>query len=263
VNPAKVAGRVAVALALPLFLIIAWWFASAGSDNVYFPPLSTIVKIFPPTWLEGGTDARIVADLLPSLGRLAMGLTLAALLGIGAGLAIGSSPTLRAVTEPVLEIFRAIPPPALVPLLVAIAGIDTLMKVLVIVIGCVWPILLNTVEGVRAIDPVLSDTCRAYGIRGQTRLRSLVLRSASPQIMTGLRQALSLGIILMVISEMFAASEGIGYTVVQFQRTFALPEMWTGIIVLGLLGVVLSWLFRLLEARVLTWYHGQREMQRS
>jgi len=263
VNPAKVAGRVTMALALPLFLVVSWWFASAGSEDLYFPPLRTIVEVFPETWLKGGADARIVADVVPSLGRLALGLTLAALVGIGAGLAIGSSPALRAVTEPVLEIFRAIPPPALVPLLVAIAGIDTLMKVLVIVIGCLWPILLNTVEGVRSIDPVLSDTCRAYGIRGQTRLRALVLRSASPQIMTGLRQALSLGIILMVISEMFAAKNGIGYTVVQFQRTFALPEMWTGIIVLGLLGVVLSLLFRLIEARVLSWYHGQREMQRS
>lgn len=262
-NPAKVAGRIGMAIALPLLLIAAWWLASEGSENLYFPPLKTIVEVFPETWLEGGADAPIVADLLPSLGRLTLGLAFAALLGIGAGLAIGRSSTLRAITEPVLEIFRAIPPPALVPLLVAIAGIDTLMKVLVIVLGCVWPILLNTVEGVRSIDPVLSDTCRAYGVRGQTRLRALVLRSASPQIMTGLRQALSLGIILMVISEMFAASNGIGYTVVQFQRTFALPQMWTGIIVLGLLGVVLSWLFRLVEARVLGWYHGQREMQRS
>ncbi len=259
----KVVGRIGLALALPVFLITAWWFASAGSENVYFPPLSTIVETFPSTWLEGGADARIVADLLPSLGRLSLGLALAALLGISAGLAIGRSPTLRAITEPVLEIFRAIPPPALVPLLVAVAGIDTTMKVLVIVLGCAWPILLNTVEGVRSVDPVLSDTCQVYGIRGQTRLRSLVLRSASPQIMTGLRQALSLGIILMVISEMFAAINGIGYTVVQFQRTFALPQMWTGIIVLGLLGVILSWLFRLMEARVLSWYHGQREMQRS
>jgi ABC-type nitrate/sulfonate/bicarbonate transport system permease component len=255
--------RTATALALPLLLLAAWWFASAGSKNPYYPPLRTIIETFPPTWLEGGGDARIVADVLPSLARLMLGLALAAGLGVGGGLLIGRSPAVRAITEPVLEVFRAVPPPALVPLLVAVAGIDTLMKVLVIVLGCVWPVLLNTVEGVRSIDPVLSDTCRAYGVQGQARLRALVLRSASPQIMTGLRQALSLGVILMVISEMFAASNGIGYTVVQFQRTFSLPEMWTGIIVLGLLGVILARLFRLVEARVLSWYHGQRRTQRS
>jgi NitT/TauT family transport system ATP-binding protein len=131
-----------------------------------------------------------------------------------------------------------------VPIFILIAGIGTTMKVLVIVSGCLWPILLNTVEGVRGRDELLEDTCRAYGIRGPARLRHLVLRSASPQIVTGMRQALSIGIILMVISEMFAASSGLGFTIVQFQRGFAIPEMWSGILLLGLLGVALSLAFR-------------------
>lgn len=259
--------RAVQVLALPLALVAAWWFASDGSESFYFPPLRTIVETFVPTWLDGGTDgwtgSRLVSDVLPSLARLATGYGLAALLGIGLGVLVGSLPTLRALVEPVLEVFRAIPPPATVPLLVALAGIGDLMKVLVIVLGCVWPILLNTVEGVRAVDPVLAETCRCYGIGGVRRLRSFVLRSASPQIMTGLRQALSVGIILMVISEMFAASNGIGFTVVQFQRTFAVPEMWTGILVLGLLGVLLSLVFRAVESRVLHWYEGLRSVHRS
>jgi ABC-type nitrate/sulfonate/bicarbonate transport system permease component len=108
------------------------------------------------------------------------------------------------------------------------AGIGDTMKVLVIVSGCMWPILINTAEGVRAVDEVLSDTCRSYRITEPSRLRHLVLRSASPQIVTGMRQSLSIAIILMVISEMFAASNGIGFTIVQFQRSFAIPEMWSG-----------------------------------
>ena len=116
----------------------------------------------------------------------------------------------------------------LVPIFILIAGIGNTMKVLVIVSGCLWPILLNTVEGVRGRDEVLSDTCRAYGIRGPARLRHLVLRSASPQIVTGMRQALSIGIILMVISEMFAATSGLGFTIVQFQRGFAIPRCGAG-----------------------------------
>jgi ABC-type nitrate/sulfonate/bicarbonate transport system permease component len=254
--------RTGQAVALPIALVIVWWWASASSTNFYFPPLREIVEIFPETWLTGGTEARWWTDVLPSLARLTIGYALAAAIGIGAGLLIGSSRTLRALTEPVLEICRAIPPPAFVPVLVILAGIDNLMKVLVIVFGCVWPILLNTVEGVRAVDPLLADVCRSYGIRGPGRVRSLVLRSASPQIMTGMRQALSVGIILMVISEMFAASNGIGFTVVQFQRTFAIPEMWTGIIVLGLLGFALSLAFQAAEKRILGWYHGLREAHR-
>jgi ABC-type nitrate/sulfonate/bicarbonate transport system permease component len=80
---------------------------------------------------------------------------------------------------------------------------------------------------------------------------------------TGLRQALSIGIILMVISEMFAASNGLGFAIIQFERSFAVPEMWTGIIMLGLIGIVLAQLFRMVERRVLAWYHGWRQSQRA
>ena len=137
------------------------------------------------------------------------------------------------------------------------------MKLLVIVSGAVWPILLNTVEGVRAIDEVLADTCRCYGISGARRLRVLTLRAASPQIVTGMRQALSIAIILMVISDMFASSSGLGYAIVDFQRGFSIPEMWSGILLLGLLGFALSLVFRVFEARALRWYHGQRSVQRE
>ena len=254
----RVLRRAFFALALPVVLVAVWWFASADSQSFYAPPLRTTLSVFGDTW----TAAKIKADVLPSLGRLAAGYALACVLGVGLGLAIGSSRRLRATVEPVLEFFRAIPPPVLVPIIMLFAGIGGGMKVIVIVSGCVWPILLNTVEGVRAVDGVLIDTARSYRITGPARLRHLLLRSASPQIMTGLRQALSIAIILMVISEMFAASNGLGFTIVQFQRSFAIPEMWTGIILLGLLGFLLSALFRLVENRVLAWYHGLRSAQR-
>jgi len=170
---------------------------------------------------------------------------------------------LRALFEPTLELFRAIPPPALVPVFMLLFGIGTPMKLLVIISGAVWPVLLNTIEGVRAVDEVLADTCRCYGITGATRLRVLVLRAASPQIVTGMRQALSIAIILMVISEMFASSSGLGFAIVDFQRGFSIPEMWSGIILLGVLGFLMSLAFRVFEARALRWYHGLRRPQRG
>lgn len=144
-----------------------------------------------------------------------------------------------------------------------LVGLDSTMRAAVIVSGCVWPVLLNTIEGVRAVDPVLADTCRVYRVRGRRRLTTLVLRSASPQIMTGLRQALSIAVILMVISEMFASSSGLGFAIVQFQRGFAIPEMWTGIVLLGLLGVALSLVFGQVEKRVLSWHRGLRATARG
>jgi ABC-type nitrate/sulfonate/bicarbonate transport system permease component len=256
---AAAARRALLAGGLPLALLAIWWVASAGSQSFYLPPLRDILQTFVSVWL----GPRLVEDVLPSLARLLAGFALATVLGVGLGVAVGSSPRLRAACEPVLEFLRAIPPPVLVPIFILVAGIGTSMKVLVIVSGCIWPILLNTVEGVRGRDELLEDTCRVYGIGGAARLRHLVLRAASPQIVTGMRQALSIGIILMVISEMFAASSGLGFTIIQFQRSFAIPEMWSGILLLGLLGVALSLLFRVFERQVLSWYYGLRDAQRG
>ncbi|MEV6174556.1 ABC transporter permease subunit [Streptomyces sp. NPDC051954] len=250
--------RVLFVFALPAVLVAGWWVASDSSTDVYWPPLRTILETFPDVW----TADRLKADVLPSVLRLTGGYALAAVVGVALGTVIGSYRRVRAVCEPVLEFLRAVPPPVLVPVIMLFAGIGDTMKVTVIASGCVWPILLNTVEGVRAVDPVMAETARSYGIKGTAWLRNVVLRSASPQIFAGLRQALSIGIILMVISEMFAASNGLGFTIVQFQRGFAIPDMWTGILLLGLLGFLLSVVFQLVERRVLGWYHGLRASTR-
>jgi ABC-type nitrate/sulfonate/bicarbonate transport system permease component len=189
-------------------LIAVWWAASSGSTNPYWPPLRTILKTFPDVW----TADRLRSHVLPSMLRLLAGYAMAAVVGVALGTVIGSYRRVRALCEMVLEFLRAVPPPVLVPVIMLFAGIGDSMKVVVIASGRVWPILLNTVEGVRAVDSVMPETARSYGITGVARLRTLVLPSAGPQIFAGLRQALSIGIILTVISEMFAASDGIGLT---------------------------------------------------
>jgi len=251
--------RLAVAVALPAALIAAWWIASADSQSFYFPPLQTILQTFGRLWFS----PQAFGNILPSLWRFSVGYLAAAFVGIAIGIPIGLSWNLRNVLEPVLEFLRAIPPPVLVPVLILFAGIGNEMKALVILFGCIWPVLLNTVAGVRALDDVLAETVRSYRIGRYARLWHFVLPGASPQIFTGLRQALSIGIILMVVSEMFAARDGIGFVLVQYQRTFAIPEMWSGIILLGIIGIVLSLIFRAIEAWLLGWYHGLRQSQRA
>jgi ABC-type nitrate/sulfonate/bicarbonate transport system permease component len=247
------------ALALPVVLVVLWWFSSANSTSYYFPPLKTILQAFGDTWFS----AHFGDDVVPSVVRLLIGYAGAVVVGVALGVLLGANRTLRRITEPVLEFFRAIPPPVLIPVLFLFAGIGDVAKVIVIISGAVWPVLLNTVEGVRAVDEVLSDTSRSYRITGWARLRHLVLPAASPQIVAGMRQSLSISIILMVISEMFASSNGLGFTIIQFQRSFAIPQMWSGIILLGLLGFVLSLLFALFERRSLHWYQGLRRAQRG
>jgi ABC-type nitrate/sulfonate/bicarbonate transport system permease component len=251
--------RALVALGLPVVLIALWWILSARSTSFFWPPLSTILRAFPQTW----TADPILHDVLPSLARLAAGYLIALVAGVAAGTAIGSSRTLRALCEPALEFLRAIPPPVLIPVIALFAGYTgSTAKVITIALGCLWPILLNAVEGVRSLDEVLRDTARSYRL-GRVATLSMVLRGSSPRVATGARQALSIGVILMVISELFGANRGLGAAIVQFQRGFAIPQMWTGIILLGLLGVALSGLFRLVEHRSLAWYRGLRQSERG
>ena len=257
---AELPRRALVALALPVVLIALWWILSAHSTSFFWPPLSTIVQTFPQTW----TADPILHDVLPSLARLGTGYLIALAAGVALGTAIGSSGTLRALSEPFLEFLRAVPPPVLVPVIALFAGYTGwTAKVITIALGCLWPILLNTVEGVRSLDEVLRDTARSYRLGRFATFWHVVLRGSSPRIATGARQALSIGVILMVISELFGANRGLGAAIVQFQRGFAIPQMWTGIILLGLLGVALSGLFRLVEHRSLAWYRGLRQAERG
>ncbi|MBW4094285.1 MAG: ABC transporter permease [Acidobacteria bacterium] len=246
-------------LTLPVILLLWWWVATSGEPNFFVPTPAKLAETFVNTWIS----ERLFTDVLPSVTRLALGVLAAIVLGIALGLAVGLNRTLRALTEPVFEFFRALPPPVLVPVLMLLVGINDGMKIAVIISGCIWPVLLNTIEGVRSIDPVQNETSRSYGISGFNQIRYQILPAATPTIMAGVRQCLSIGLILMVISEMFASSSGLGFSIVQFQRSFAVPEMWSGIVVLGLIGVALSFIFQWCERRVLRWYHGLKEVEHA
>lgn len=250
----------AFAVGLPLLILLSWQLVTGAATNIFFPPPARVGEAFVATWL----DPQILADdVLPSLGRFAIGALLSIVIGIAAGTVIGTTPWLRALLEPMLEFFRAVPPVVLVPVLMLILGVGDTMRLAVIVSGSVWPVLLNTVEGVRAMDPVLADTSRSYRVRGPLAFRYFILPAASPQIMAGVRLCLSIALILMVISEMFAASSGLGFQIVFFQRQYMIAEMWSGIVLLGLIGVAVAAVFHLVERRVLHWYHGSREVSRG
>ena len=247
------------AIGFPLLLLVIWGAWSTAAPATFFPSPVIIAQAFVDTWI----GPAFVTDVLPSLGRLALGIILSIVIGITAGTLIGLSRWLRELLEPLLEFFRAIPPPVLIPVAMLLLGITDTMKVVVIVAGAVWPVLLNTIEGVRSTDSVMTETARSFAITRAERLRYLVLPAASPRIMAGVRQTLSVALILMVISEMFASSSGLGYRITYFQRNYLIAEMWSGIVLLGLIGVLLAAVFSIVEKRVLRWYHGIKEVERA
>ncbi|MFE7708831.1 ABC transporter permease [Streptomyces sp. NPDC057486] len=238
---------------LPAVLLLLWWALSANSTSLYFSPLSDIVH-----QLYDVVTTRFGSDILPSLRNFALGLAIATIAGIALGLLCGMIEALYRAFQPLLEFLRAIPGVAILPVALFMFGIGTSMKVAVIAFGAFWPILLNTVDGVRGVDTLIKDVARSYHLRRRDRLFRVVLPAASPQILAGVRISVSLGVILIVASEYIASTEGIGYIELQSARQYQMSVMWAALLLLGILGYVVNVAFRIVEARLLTWHRGLR-----
>jgi ABC-type nitrate/sulfonate/bicarbonate transport system permease component len=192
---------------LPAGLVALWWIASASSTSLYFPSLRSIVETLRTDWLGPG----FAQHLLPSVGKFLAGFLIAALAGIGLGLVVGLYPVLRAAAEPLIQFLRSLPPPVLLPIGLLLFGIGPSMNIAIIVFGAIWPTLLNTIDGVRSLDPQLTDMTRSYRLTRVQRIRHVILPNAGPQIFAGLRTTLQMSIILIVVSELVASTSGIGY----------------------------------------------------
>jgi ABC-type nitrate/sulfonate/bicarbonate transport system permease component len=232
--------------------VAVWWWASAGSDSIYFPPLEKISSELVRIWFFD----QIRIDFIPSLSRLAVGYGVALVVGVSLGVALGLMRRLSVVIWPLLEAIRAIPGVALLPIFVLFLGVGSTMKISIIAFGAFWPIFLNTVDGVRSVEPLLGDVAKVFHLPFRYRLLYIVLPAASRQIFPGARVGLAIGVILIVVSEMVGANGGLGYFILAAERSFAITEMWTGIIILGMVGYGLNCLFRAAEAKVLRWHFG-------
>jgi ABC-type nitrate/sulfonate/bicarbonate transport system permease component len=239
----------ALELWLPVALLALWWILSRDSTSVYYPPLSAILDSFRQDWVS----SEGIHNLRPSLTVLGAGFALAVVVGVAVGAVLGLSRTVERATRPLLELLRAVPGVALLPVFIVLIGIGLDMKITLVASGAVWPVLLNTIDGVRSTEPLLIDMARSYGMSPRRRLRSIVLPSAAPQIFAGARTALAISVIIMVVSET-VGSQGIGYFLLAAQRSFLISDMWGTIIALGILGYLLNLLFRLTEAVVLRWH---------
>jgi len=241
-----------------LVLVLALWQVTAQAHgSVYFPPPGRIAHRAYELWFSGPvrraflTEAA-VGDVLPSLGRMAAGFGIAAVAGIGAGVAVGRSRRAYALCNPVLQFARAVPPPALVPVFVVVLDFGTPMQVASIAFSAVWPVLVNTAEGARGTDPLRLDVAAVLRLNPLERLRFLILPSALPRIFAGLRLSLSLSLILMVFSELLpGTANGIGYTLTDAQSRSDLLTVWAVLLLLGVLGHLLNAALLAVEKRFL------------
>ena len=250
--------KVTLEIAVPLAILGAWQAYTVHLDSAKFPRLSTILVEFRQMWLFSQFNEHVV----PSLERIALGFGIAVVIGVALGIPIGLSRWARLWAMPHIEYWRAMPPPALLPIsIILVHSIGNRQKIAFIAFFCIFPILLNTIDGVRGIDPTLMETARSYNIPYREAIRRIVLPAASPQIAAGMRTSVSLAVIMMVLSEYFSSTSGVGYVLLISKNTFEFTPMWAAIVLIGVLGYLLNVVFLLAERRLLAWHRGWRASQ--
>lgn len=240
---------------LPVALIALWWCISANSSSPFWPPLSKILSSIG-AWAASG---ELWGDLGFSFGNYAVALVISIILGVGLGIWIGLTKKLAAILDPFLDFLRSLPNVVFVPIIVLVLGIGAWPKIALIAFACVWPILLNTIEGVRQIQPAIFEATRAYRIPLRLNIRRVVLPGALPQIAVGLRIGITVGLVMLVVSEMFGASQGVGFFILDSSQRFKLADTWAGTIVVGVIGWVITAIYGLIEHRLLAW-HRQEDL---
>ncbi|MEU3271488.1 ABC transporter permease [Saccharomonospora sp. NPDC006951] len=247
-----------------LFVAALLWEAGARAlSSIFVPPLSEVLVHIGEDWFGGPAYQLFLSDKLidtvwPSIMRVVPSFVIGAVAAVVLGVAIGLLRPLRDTLYPLIHFLRSIPSAAKVPLFVVLLGIGDAMKMSVIAVAVAFPVLINTVEGVRSVEPALLDMCKVHRVPARKRVFGIVLPSASPHIFAGLRIGSAVALIVMIVVEMLAASDGIGYFVLYAQRQFRFLDMWAGLLLLAVFGYLLNLGLNLLERRALGWHAKAR-----
>lgn len=221
----------------------------------WFPPVTevfaTVAELVPTSelWLEVGR----------TLQGWAVGLGIAAALGIPLGMLIGSVEAVYRSLRVVIEFLRPIPSVALIPAAVLIFGIGMGMKIFLVAFAAFWPILFQAIYGVQDVDPGVKEAARAYGLGPLARFRRVILPSTLPYVATGLRISSAVALILAVTAELVVGADGLGRAIVAAQTAAQIPTMYSFIMVTGTLGWLLNVVFQRVESNLLNWHPSHRE----
>jgi ABC-type nitrate/sulfonate/bicarbonate transport system permease component len=233
-------------------ITIAVWQAlwSAGKISpLFLSGPSAIAKQFR-YGLQHGT---LLADMAYSGTNFAIGFALALVAGVVAGVIIGWYRTVRLIFDPFLNALYATPRIAMVPMIIIWFGIGIWSKIFIVFISAFFPILVNTVGGVRNMDRDLLRAARAYCASDWQIFTTLALPGSVPFILTGVRQGVALGLIGVVVGEMFGGSQGIGFMVAYGGQTFATDTLFVGVLIVAFSGILLTWAAERLERRFSRW----------
>jgi ABC-type nitrate/sulfonate/bicarbonate transport system permease component len=245
--------------------VVVWQLATALAKAPYFPTPFSIAQAMQKLWLSGPAShlfltPSVATDIVPSISRVLGGWAVSCVAGILVGIAIGLSPLLTDYTGTVFAFIRALPPVMMIPVFMVLFHIGTPMQLATIISGAIWPVLLNAVDGARSVEPTNLDVARVFKISRLRRVFTVVLPAALPRIFGGMRIAMGISLILMVIGEMTGGFDGLGYSVLNFQEAFDNIDMWAGIVLIGAFGYLLNRILEFAEAKVLSWHHESKRL---
>ena len=239
------------ALLFALALLLLWQVLADARviSPIFFPSPSRSVGELARQVARGDIWEPLQATSL----RMFFGWALASMLGVAVGAAVGSSRTARDYLQPLLEFVRPLPASAIIPPAILFLGLSNKMALSVIAFGAVWPVLLASVHGFSSIEPQLLEVSAALRLSRLELLWKVAAPGALPDILAGARVSLAISLILAVVTEMQASQTGLGQNILLAQRTLRSPELYAGIVALGMIGFVANHALLLAERRLLRW----------
>jgi len=224
--------------------------ARSGLVNPTFLPPPSAVFAALADIVHSWTFARPLAE---TVSLLFIGYGIGCVAAIVLGVLMGSLRPIYNLFEPLTELLRPLPKPALLPVLILFLGLGAKMEITIVALGCFFPVLINTLQGVRAVDPTMINTARTFGHGRFAIWRRILLPASAPYVLAGMRVSLGLGLILAVTAEMISGNGGLGDAILRAQRLFLVSESYAWLVVLALLGIVLTWLFNKVERHLTFW----------
>jgi ABC-type nitrate/sulfonate/bicarbonate transport system permease component len=246
-------------------LLFVWELALWNRDVFHVKAPSAILATMIKTWFSGSAYSAFLTDdffrdVVPTLTRAFSGWVVGGALGAGFGLAIGISDRVRVFTSATMEFLRSVPQAAVVPTFIIVFGPNDATRIAAISFSTIWVVLLNTAQGVRAIDPVMLDAAQVLRLSTMQRLLKVILPAALPQIFAGLRITISLSLIVALITEWILTDSGLGFYLIERQRNYDVTEMWAALALLGLIGLLSNTAFLHAERAILGWHHEMTKM---
>ena len=242
----KSSGFLLIALLLALWETVSRW-VWGGSHHL--PPASQIIQCI----VSFAGSSEMVNNVLTTLRRLLMGYALGICIGYCLGFWCGYIPRIYSLLEWVIEYVRPMPSVALIPVGILFLGIGDLLNVAIVAWACSWPVFVNTMDGVSTVDPILLATSRTFGCSKLDTITKIIVPSSLPSVFTGLRVSLGVAFAVVVITEMVASGTGLGAFILATSLSYRIPEMYAGIILIGIMGYILNRGFLLVERRILGW----------